>query len=62
MNTRLSSLLNRLELPPRHYDCMRDTEILEGVDWQAVHARLAELRRESLEHLANTVARLEGRE
>lgn len=62
MNTRLSSLLNRLELPPRHYDCMPDTEILEGVDWQAVHARLAGLRRESLEHLENTVARLEGRE
>ena len=62
MNTRLSSLLNRLELPPRHYDGMPDAEILEGVDWQAVHARLADLRRESLEHLTNTVARLEGRE
>lgn len=61
MNTRLTSLLGRLELPPRPYDALTDEEILHGLDWPAIHGRLAELRRESLGRLADTVACLEGR-
>lgn len=61
MNTRLSSLLNRLELPPRYYDRLSDAEVLNALEWPAVHSRLAALRQESLARLAETVARLEGR-